>query len=56
MYLRFSRSIEREEHRAGIEDAAREIILRGDYTRDIHWGDPETASILMTGADIRRAM
>ena len=44
------------EHRAGIEGAAHEIILRGDYTRDIHWGDSETVSILMTGADIQRAM
>ena len=44
------------EHRAGIEDAAREIILRGDFTHDIHWGDPETASILMTGAQIQGAM
>ena len=44
------------EHRAGIENAARGIILRGDYTRDIHWGNPETASILITGGDIQRAM
>ena len=44
------------EHRAGIEDAAREIILRGDFTHDIHWGDPETASILITGAEIQGAM
>jgi hypothetical protein len=44
------------EHRAGIEDATRYIILRGDYTRDIHCRDPETSSILMTCADIQRAM
>jgi hypothetical protein len=44
------------EHRADIEDAARGIILRGDFTHDIHWGDPETASILMTGAEIQGAM
>jgi Protein of unknown function (DUF1488) len=44
-----------EKHRAKIEDAAREIILSGSYTSDIAWGDPDTASILMTGPNIQRA-
>jgi hypothetical protein len=45
-----------EKHRAKIEDAAREIILSGNYTSDIAWGDPDTASILMTCPNIQRAL
>ena len=45
-----------EKHRAEIEGAARKIILCGDYTSDIEWGDPGTASILMKGFEIQRQM
>jgi hypothetical protein len=45
-----------EAHRRDIESAAREIVLQGRYTTDIDWGDPGTASILLTGNDIQRAM
>ena len=45
-----------EAHRRDIESAAREIVLQGAYTTDIDWGDPGTASILLTGNDIQRAM
>jgi hypothetical protein len=45
-----------ERHRLAIEAAALERICQGRYAADIDWGDRETVSIVLTGADIQRAI
>jgi hypothetical protein len=44
------------QHRLAIEAAAIDKICQEAYTTDIRWGDPGTVSILLTGADIQRAI
>jgi hypothetical protein len=44
------------QHRLAIEAAAIEKIDQEAYKTDIRWGDPSTVSILLTGADIQRAI
>jgi hypothetical protein len=45
-----------DQHRLALEAAAMEKIYQGAYTTDIHWGDPNTVSVLLTGIDIQRAI
>jgi hypothetical protein len=45
-----------DQHRLAIEAAALEKIYQEAYTTDIRWGDPNTVSILLTGADIQKAI
>jgi hypothetical protein len=45
-----------DRNRPAIEAAAAEKIRQAAYATDIHWGDPDVDSVLLTGADIQRAI
>ena len=45
-----------DRHRLAIEAAAQEKIYQRAYATDIHWGDLNTVSILLTCSDIERAI
>jgi hypothetical protein len=45
-----------DRYRLAIDAAAQEKIYQRAYASDIHWGDPNTVSILLTCFDIERAI